>query len=55
MSETAKLLDGLELFLRRFVVLDEAQATAATLWTPHTWTIDAARATPLPVCDFGRS
>jgi putative DNA primase/helicase len=45
-SDTAKLLDALELFLRRFVVLDEAQATAATLWTPHTWTIEAARATP---------
>jgi hypothetical protein len=45
-SETAKLLDALELLVRRFVVLNEAQAAAVTLWVAHSWTIEAARATP---------
>ena len=40
------LLDKIELFIRRFVVVDEAQAAAAALWVPHTWAIDAAHATP---------
>jgi hypothetical protein len=45
-SETAKLLDALELLVRRFVVLNDAQAAAGALWIAHTWTIEAARATP---------
>jgi Protein of unknown function (DUF3631) len=44
--ETGQLLNALELLLRRFVVLNDAQAAAVTLWTAHSWTIDAARATP---------
>jgi hypothetical protein len=45
-TDTVQLLDALERFVRRFVVLDEAQAAAAALWIAHTWTIEAARATP---------
>ena len=45
-GELAQLLDALELFVRRYVVLDEAQAAAVTLWVAHTWAIDAAFATP---------
>ena len=46
MSELAHLLDALERFVRRFVVVDESQATAVVLWIAHTWAIDAAYATP---------
>jgi Protein of unknown function (DUF3631) len=46
MSELSELLDEVEMFIRRYVVLDDTQATAATLWTPHTWAIGAAHATP---------
>jgi Protein of unknown function (DUF3631) len=42
----AELLDRSEFFIRRFVVLDEAQATAVALWVTHTWVIEAAHATP---------
>jgi Protein of unknown function (DUF3631) len=45
-AELASLLDAIEVFVRRFVVVDEAQATALALWVPHTWTIEAARSTP---------
>lgn len=44
--DLAGLLDLVEVFTRRFVVLDEAQATAVVLWDAHTWAIEAARATP---------
>ncbi len=40
------LLDLVELFIRRYVVLDEAQATAASLWTAHAHAVEAAHATP---------
>jgi hypothetical protein len=40
------LLDAIEVFIRRFVVINEAQATANTLWVVHTWAIEAAQATP---------
>ena len=46
MTDTDRLLDALELFVRRFVVLDEAQAAAVALWVAHSWAIEAARATP---------
>jgi Protein of unknown function (DUF3631) len=46
MSGNADLLAAVETFTRRYVVLDEAQATAAALWVPHTWAIEAAHATP---------
>jgi Protein of unknown function (DUF3631) len=39
------LLDAVELFLRRFVVLTDAQAAAAALWVAHSWAIAAAHAT----------
>jgi hypothetical protein len=42
----ADLLDALVVFVRRFVVLDEAQAAASALWIAHAWTIEAAHATP---------
>jgi Protein of unknown function (DUF3631) len=45
-GDLAHLLDALEVFVRRYVVLDEAQATATTLWVAHTWAIEAAYATP---------
>jgi Protein of unknown function (DUF3631) len=45
------LLDAVEVFVRRFVVVDEVQATAASLWVAYTWAIEAAHATPyLFVC-----
>jgi hypothetical protein len=44
--DLAGLLDDVELFLRRFVVVDDAQAAAATLWVLHTWAIRVAYATP---------
>ena len=45
-DELGELLDSLEVFVRRYVVLDEAQATASVLWVVHSWAIDAAHATP---------
>jgi hypothetical protein len=39
-------LDEIEVFVHRFVVVNEAQAHAITLWAAHTWVIDAAHATP---------
>ena len=45
-DELADLLDALEVFIRRYVVVDEAQATALVLWAVHTWAIAAAHATP---------
>jgi Protein of unknown function (DUF3631) len=41
----AEVLDSLERFVRRFVVIDEAQAAAVVLWVAHAWAIDAAHAT----------
>lgn len=43
--ELGELLDQVELFIRRYVILDEAQAVAAALWTAHTHAIEAAYAT----------
>jgi uncharacterized protein DUF3631 len=40
------LLTDAELFVRRFVVLNEEQVTAVVLWTAHTWAVAAAHATP---------
>jgi Protein of unknown function (DUF3631) len=45
-SELADLLDWIEVFVRRYVVLEEAQATATTLWAVHAEAIEAAHATP---------
>ncbi len=43
---TCDLLDAIELFIRRFVVIEEAQSTAVALWVAHTWTVEAAYSTP---------
>jgi uncharacterized protein DUF3631 len=40
------LLDELYAFVRRYVVLSEAQAVAVSLWLVHTYCIEAAEATP---------
>jgi hypothetical protein len=44
--ELGAILNAVEVFVRRFVVVDEAQATALTLWAAHTWAVEAAYATP---------
>lgn len=42
----APLLDEVQTFIRRYVVLTTVQAIAITLWVLHTWAIEAAEATP---------
>jgi Protein of unknown function (DUF3631) len=44
--ELASRLDRVEVFVRRFVFVREAEATALVLWTLHSWAIEAAFATP---------
>ena len=47
MSENgAALLDDLAAFIRRYVVLSDAQAEAVALWTAHSHLVGAADATP---------
>jgi Protein of unknown function (DUF3631) len=46
MNETARLLDALEVFVRRFVVLSDAQSTAIVLWIVHSHAFEAAETTP---------
>lgn len=41
----ALLLNQTRTFIRRYVVLTDAQATAVALWTAHTWVIEAADVT----------
>jgi len=43
---SATLLDDVRTFIRRFVVLDDAQADAVTLWAAHTHVFDAFGCTP---------
>lgn len=43
---SASLLEEVRGFLRRFVVMSDAQLDAVTLWAAHTHAIDAADATP---------
>lgn len=43
---TAKLLDAVAEFVRRYVVANPAQVTAAALWVLHTHAFAAAEATP---------
>jgi len=45
-DEGATLLDDLAAFVRRYVVVTDAQADALALWIVHTWAIDAAGSTP---------
>lgn len=42
----AGLLDDVGAFIRRFVVMSDAQADAVTLWIAHTHAVDAAETTP---------
>ena len=42
----AALLDKLAAFVRRYVVVTEAQADALAPWIVHTWAIEAASTTP---------
>jgi len=44
--ELDRLLHDVSVFVRRFVVMSEAQLVAITLWIAHTHAIDAAEATP---------
>lgn len=46
MSETAALLDDLVAFVRRFVVITDAQARACALWIAHTYIFGVADTTP---------
>ena len=46
MNELAATLDGLAAFVRRYVVLSEAQLVAVVLWVAHTYAIDAAEQSP---------
>jgi Protein of unknown function (DUF3631) len=45
-AEGAELLDRLVKFVRRFVVLTDAQAVAVALWIVHTHTVGSAETTP---------
>lgn len=45
-EDIAELLNDVVVFVRRFVVMTDAQAAATALWTLHTWAIDAAETTP---------
>lgn len=44
--ETAALLADVAAFIRRYVVLTDAQVMAVALWVLHTWAIEAADVTP---------
>jgi hypothetical protein len=46
MTALGSLLDELEAFIRRYVVVSDAQAAAITLWVAHTHTLDATDTTP---------
>jgi hypothetical protein len=45
-NEAGDLLSALAAFVRRYVVLSDAQLTAVALWVVHTHAFDAADATP---------
>jgi len=45
-EDGATLLDNLAAFVRRFVVITDAQAAVIALWIVHTHALDAAEATP---------
>jgi hypothetical protein len=45
-SAGAKILDDVEEFLRRFVILSSAQSAAIALWVAHTYTFKSATWTP---------
>jgi hypothetical protein len=45
-AEAGTLLDDVRAFMRRFVVMSDAQADAVALWTAHTHAVAAAETTP---------
>ena len=45
-AEGSKILDDVQSFLRRFVILSSAQSTAIALWVAHTYTFESAAWTP---------
>jgi hypothetical protein len=45
-GEGAKILDNIQAFLRRFVILSPAQSAAIALWVAHTYTFKSAAWTP---------
>lgn len=47
--EVAELLDDVLATIRRFVICDQATATAATLWIVFTWIIEHAQVAPLAI------
>ena len=53
-SMSAILLDDVRPFIRRFVVLDDAQADAVTFWVAHTHVFDAFDCTPYLALTLGR-
>ena len=44
--ETGHLLNAVAFFIRRYLVITDAQARALALWTLHSWAFDVADATP---------
>lgn len=46
MSELAEVLDSVQVFVRRFVVMSEEQLVAVALWTAHTHAFEASDYTP---------
>jgi hypothetical protein len=46
MSDLADALDSVQGFIRRFIVMNDAQAIAVALWVFHTHVLDAADYTP---------
>jgi hypothetical protein len=46
MRPLAEILDDVELFVGRYVVLGLNQLVAVSLWVAHTWVLDAAEVTP---------
>jgi hypothetical protein len=46
MNDVAQALESVHGFIRRFIVMDDAQAIGVTLWVFHTHVLDAADYTP---------
>jgi Protein of unknown function (DUF3631) len=45
-TPTAHLLNAVAFCIRQYVIVNDAQARAVALWVLHTWSFDAADATP---------
>jgi len=46
MRPLAEILDDVEGFLTKYVVLETNQLVAGSLWIAHTWVLEAAEVTP---------